>query len=282
MKIFDSTYATVTDLKSQSLLGLCYGSLAAVSSRELIRIAGAHGFKSLMLLPDTDPPSAGEMRRWLNESGIQRVVLDGVMGMLPRCRFAAEHGITAEHHFRAAELYSVNCFNVPHYQGDPTTPVAEFAHALRPFCERAARSAITVSLEFLPGTGIPTLERALEIVEVTDVPNLGITLDTWHMARTGVSVNDLRSLPPGIIKDFQLSDRAADQHSKPDSEAFGRLLPGEGAQPLIEIIRAVRKNAPELPVSAEIFSEELQAVPPAEAAQRIARALRSVIEHVHG
>lgn len=263
-------------------IGLCHGTLRDVDAVTLVELAGANGLRGIMLPPfprATDSEIAG-FRARLAANGVRRVVLDGVMAMLPRCAFAAEQGWTVDQHFEVAERFAVDCFNVPHYRGDPATSVAELADALGPFSERAAHAGITVALEFLPGTGIPDLERALRIVEQVAAPNLGIALDTWHWARCGASLADLRALPPGVLKDFQISDRAADQDARPDSVQWGRLLPGEGALPLVEIVRAVHANAPELTLNAEIFSESLQAQPPAEAAAAVARALRGLIARV--
>lgn len=260
-------------------IGLCHGTLHAVDAVTLVELAGANGMSAIMLPPF---PRASEVeiagfRERLRVNGVRRVVLDGVMAALPRCAFAAEQGFTVDRHFEVAERFAVDCFNVPHYRGDPATSLAELADALGPFCERAAKSKITVALEFLPGTGIPDLERALRIVEQVAAPNLGIALDTWHFARTHASLADLHALPRGVLKDFQISDRAADQDAKPDSEQWGRLLPGEGALPLVEIVRAVRANAPELTLDAEIFSAALQAKPAAEAARNVAQSLRRLV-----
>ena len=260
-------------------IGLCYGSLRDVSATELVRIAGANGFSGLMLppFPQAEPEEIAGFRKLLRDNGIRRVVLDGVMAQLPRCAFAVEQGWSAEQHFAVAEQFGVDCFNVPHDRGDPATTVAEFTDSLGPFCERAARAGITLALEFLPGTGIPDLERALRIVGAVGAPNLGITLDTWHWARIGATLADIGALAPGVIKDFQLSDRAANQGALPDSEQWGRLLPGDGALPLAQIIRAVHANAPDLTVNAEIFSEELRQREPQDAARTIAEALGRVL-----
>lgn len=261
-------------------MGLCYGSLREVSADALVVLAGTHGFRGVMLppFPVSACPSPREFRRLLDTHGIRRVVLDGALGMLPRCPFAAEHGFTPERHLEVARFFGVDCFNVPHYRGDPATPVGEFADRLAPFCEQAAVLGATVALEFLPGTGIPDLERALRIVEATGAPNLGIALDTWHWARTHATLADIRALAPGTVKDFQISDRAANQDALPDSEQFGRLVPGEGVMPLAELIRAVHANAPGLTANVEAFSHELQAMEPAAAAARIAAGLSRIID----
>ena len=88
---------------------------------------------------------------------------------------------------------------------------------------------------------------------------------------------DVRALPPGSIKEFQLSDRAADEDSRPDSIQWGRLVPGEGAAPLAELIRAVQANNPGLPANAEVFSQELQTLTAEVAAARIATGLGRII-----
>ena len=260
-------------------MGLCYGSLAPVDADTLIAIAGAAGFSSVMLppFPESACKTRAEFRALLDRHGIRRVVLDGAMGMLPRCDFARDNGFTVERHLDTSERFCIDCFNVPHYEGDPHTPVSEFADALGPFCEQAARLGADVALEFLPGTGIPDIERALRIVEQVGAANIGITLDTWHWARCRATLADVRALPVGSIKDFQLSDRAADENSRPDSIQWGRLVPGEGAAPLAELIRAVQANAPGLPANAEVFSQELQSLPPREAAARIAAGLGRII-----
>lgn len=260
-------------------LGLCYGSLCAMDADALVAVAGEAGFTSVMLppFPESACATRGEFRALLDRYGIRRVVLDGTMGMLPRCAFARVNGFTVARHIEAAERFCVDCFNVPHYEGDPRATVAEFVDALAPFCESAATLGASVALEFLPGTGIPDIERALRITEQTGAPNLGIALDTWHWARCRATLDDIRALPPGVIKDFQLSDRAADEDTRPDSIQWGRLVPGEGAAPLAEIIRAVQANAPGMSLNAEVFSEELQSLAPQLAAARIAQGLRRII-----
>ncbi len=260
-------------------LGLCYGSLCALDADALVAVAGEAGFTSVMLppFPESACGTRAEFRALLDRYGIRRVVLDGTMGMLPRCAFARVNGFTVARHLAAAERFCVDCFNVPHYEGDPRATVAEFVDALAPFCESAATLGASVALEFLPGTGIPDIERALRITEQTGAPNLGIALDTWHWARSRATLDDIRALPPGMIKDFQLSDRAADEDTRPDSIQWGRLVPGEGAAPLAEIIRAVQANAPGMSLNAEVFSQELQALAPQLAAARIAQGLRRII-----
>jgi sugar phosphate isomerase/epimerase len=214
----------------------------------------------------------------LDENGITHTGIDGVLSMLPGLpEDVLKLGVPEDRYFRMAESVRARYLNVPHYAGDPKTSVTAFAERLGPLAERADAHGMDVGLEFLPGTGIPDIATALRITDAVDRANIGVTVDTWHLARSGGTVADLRGLPSGVIKGFHLSDRAADEHTRPDSEAWGRLLPGAGALPLRETVAAVLANNPGLAIDVEIFSHELRALPDDEAARRVAAATRAVL-----
>jgi sugar phosphate isomerase/epimerase len=263
-------------------IGLCAGMVREMSVADLIALAGRHGFTSIMFLPTqwsrADAPAPGDARRMLDDNGIKTTSMDGVMARLPRLADPVQQYLLPEDsYFRIAEEIGACCFNVPHYLGDPKTPVAEFADALGPLAEKAATHGIALGLEFLPGTGIPDVRTANRISEAVGAANLGVTIDTWHLARCRGGIGDIRALPPGRIKAFQISDRAADEDAKPDEEMWGRLVPGEGALPLRETIAAVWENAPGIAIDAEIFSKELLARPDDETAARVMRALKPLV-----
>jgi sugar phosphate isomerase/epimerase len=269
-------------------MGLCHGCLADTSLPDLIEIAGRHGFGSIMVYQEhwkrfQVPPSA-ELHRMLAGNGIDRVTLDGVLAFLPRIDpWARQLVDSVDDYFRMAEAVGAACFNVPHYTGDPATPPVEMVDALGPFCERAARAGISVALEFMPDTAIPDLPAAIRLCDAVGAANLGVAIDTWHLARTGGGPADIRALEPGIVKEFQLNDRDA---ATPRGDATtgwhpnDRRLPGQGQLPLVETILAVQANAPGLPVNVEVFSEELRGLPPDDAAARVAAATRRLFERL--
>lgn len=118
-------------------------------------------------------------------------------------------------------------------------------------CERAAGSGVVVVLEFLPIFSVGTLAAAVGIVE--EVGNGGVLVDTLHLARSGGSPNDL-----GPVRDLlpylQLADATASPTDELREEALhGRLLPGEGALPLSDVLDAV----PDVPISVELRSQRL-------------------------
>ena len=155
--------------------------------------------------------------------------------------------------------------------------------ALGPFAERAAAAGITLALEFLPETAIPDLAAATRLREAVGAPNLGICVDTWHLARTGGGPADIRALPSGAVTEFQINDRDADTPVADATTGWqpnDRKLPGEGQLPLVETILAIEANAPGLPINVEVFSETLRNLSLDEAAGRIAAAMRKVLAKV--
>ena len=262
-------------------IGLCWGTFQPMSVLQLIRLAGRHGYTSLMFAPTQwlreDFPAPGEAMQLLDANGITLRSLDGVLVGLPRLPPETRaYALAEDEYFRIASAVDATCFNLPHYLGDPATPIGEFVDALRPLAERAAKVGISLGLEFLPGSGIPDLAAANRISNAVGLPNVGVTLDTWHFARTGGQVSEIAGLPPGRIKAFQINDRAADAGSVEDEAMWGRLVPGEGSLPLTETIAAVLANNPNVGIDAEIFSKALIERPDDETAARVAESLRTL------
>jgi sugar phosphate isomerase/epimerase len=81
---------------------------------------------------------------------------------------------------------------------------------------------------------------------------------------------------------LQLSDRSPEQDGEPYVPRKGRKLPGEGALPLAEMIRRVTAVHPDLPVGAEVLSDEVDELGLVEGTKRIAIALRQVVDTAPG
>jgi sugar phosphate isomerase/epimerase len=138
---------------------------------------------------------------------------------------------------------------------------------------------IRLVLEFLPILGVRTLPQALAIVTAADDPRVGVLVDSLHLARAGHTPADLATVDPQLLPYLQLCDATA---AAPDGttgglmhEALhGRLLPGQGALPLGELLAMV----PHVPISLELRSQSLRALYP-DAADR-ARAVRHAMNAV--
>ena len=149
--------------------------------------------------------------------------------------------------------------------------VEEAAAAFATLCDRAADHGLLVHLEWLAWSRIPDLATAWDVVRLADRDNGGLNVDTWHCARTGTTVEDLRAVPGDRVLALQLDDGPADaEDDLVEATLHRRLLPGEGDFDLAGYLGALRDIGAAAPVGVEVFSDDLHALGPLEAATRAA------------
>jgi sugar phosphate isomerase/epimerase len=245
---------------------------------ELIEVAGSSGFGAVTTTPwlyTAAGVADRELRRLLHEHGVRVTYIDGLITALPGA--PPQRGAATEHEcYRIAAALGASAINVVHIDGSPT-PISELAAALGPVCERAAARGLRIVVEFLPGTGIPDFPTALELVRTVGADNLGIVLDSWHLARSGGTVDLLDPAAAALVGALQLADRTRAQDLQPYVPMSGRLLPGDGEVPLQSLLSRVLAARPDLPVGIEVISDEMRALPASEAATVAAASLRSLL-----
>jgi sugar phosphate isomerase/epimerase len=143
---------------------------------------------------------------------------------------------------------------------------AEFAK----LCEEVAQAGATVSLEFMPFSIVRSIDDGLAIVQAADQPNGGLTVDTWHVVRSGDPFNRIATIPARFIKSVELDD--ADEQvvgTLFEDTRFNRRLCGEGAYDTVAFIDAVQQagfNGPYYGV--EMISSAHRMLPLEEMARR--------------
>jgi sugar phosphate isomerase/epimerase len=269
------------------IIGLAWGTVHQANLLETIEVAARHGFPTLQIPPDIylDCLAAGTdakaIRRRLADAGVSVRVVDGVTGGLPGMptepvmfKGQAMQRFDIVACLDVAEALEAPIINVSHY-GAALAPLEATAEAVGAACRLAARSGITIVLEFVPDSGNPSIGNAQAIVAACGEANCKVHLDTWHLARSGGTVADIRALPPRAIGAFQLSDRIAPPPGTAYVPMTGRLLPGEGELPLGEIVAAALANSPGVTIETEVFSEELAGMSADGAAARTAAAVEA-------
>jgi sugar phosphate isomerase/epimerase len=258
-------------------LTLCWGTVAATTLDELADAAAAGGFDAISATPamglGAGRPSTPPVS-----------YVDALLGALPGSppldviepafRRFFEPG--TDNCFRAAALTGAPVLNVAHFLGD-AAPLTAMIDAFGALCTRAAHEGLMLTLEFIPGSGIPDLATALAIVTGTGARNAGVLVDTWHLSRSGGTVADLIAAPAGTLAAIQLSDRRTSTAGGPYVPMSDRLLPGDGELPLAAIVDAIRANRADPIVSVEVFSSALAALPATEAAARAGAATRGAL-----
>ena len=158
------------------------------------------------------------------------------------------------------------------YDGTPR----DAARDLRWICDAAKHVGLLVTIEFLPFTNIRTAAEALELIELTDRDNLGMTFDTWHHFRGAQDWPMLESIPPERVACIQVNDGTRVPQN-PDyllDTISNRRLLGDGEFDLARFFALLERRGITAPVSVEVINDELKQAPAAHAARRMADSLR--------
>jgi len=277
------------------VIALCWGTLIGTPLEPLIEAAGSAALGAITLTAGMYEASreAGvsdaQLRRRLALNGVKVHAIDPLIGPLPGTPRPADvpaenrayFEFTEERCYRAAEALEAETINLAHFGGGAVAE-QDFVDCLGPLAQRARAHGLRLTLEFLPESAIPDLASAQRIVTAVGAANLGVMLDTWHFARTHGTGEQLRGVPRGLITGLQISDRREPPPGTPYAPMFGRLLPGDGELPLVPLLRDLLGREPGLTVGVEVFSEELKALTPQEAAARVASSTLKVLKEVRG
>ncbi len=270
--------------------GLCWGSVPDADIYRLARVASRNGFDEIAITAGhylaalRAGADDAHLRKMLAAANIQVGIIDPLIGALPglprsetvKAEWRHFLEFTAADCFAAARALGARTINLAHFLGDPTISFGLLVDAVRNLAEEAKRRDVRLSIEFIPGTGIPSLADALEIIRLVDAPHVGVMFDTWHFLRSGGSVDELGQIGPGQIFELQLSDRMAPVPGAAYVPMSGRLAPGEGAAPIGEIVAALRRATTDLVICVEVFTAE--AGPCEVVAKTLAEATRSFIK----
>jgi len=130
--------------------------------------------------------------------------------------------------------------------------------ALARISEHAEEFGVELSLEPMhAGIGdewsfINDLEACLETIETINSPNLGITLDTYHV---GMDDCILRWLPD-VVPHLRLVQLGDARHS-PLGE-MNRCLLGEGCVPIMPILQTLQDHRYSGPIEVELLGEDVE------------------------
>jgi sugar phosphate isomerase/epimerase len=149
-------------------------------------------------------------------------------------------------------------------------------------CDRAAERGLLVGIEFLPWSDIPDAATAWEIARLAGRVNGGVLIDAWHYFRGAADPAQLEAIPPERVTLIQLTDAGPAQGDPMEDTSSRRRPPGEGELDLVGFLRLLDDRGVTAPISVEIFSNELDALHPAEAAKRSYEAARATLAEARG
>ncbi|HWD25005.1 MAG TPA: sugar phosphate isomerase/epimerase [Acidimicrobiales bacterium] len=272
-------------------LVLCPATLGSPSLEVLVQAASAAGFQGVDLTPEQildAQPRLGALdavKRAVNDAGL-RVTMGALKDWINdpsfrlARRYAASRIVPRAQVFELAEAMGVQILNVTDLS-DIDRDWKLVSDSFASVCDEAAQYGIVATIEFCFGRMMNDLDTTARIIEGAGRENGGILLDTFHYHRGPVDGAAQLERHASRVRMLHVSDTAMWPWSDQRAERqHGRLLPGTGTTPLIEILRAVRDAGRNSPIGVEINNDALHAMPPVEAAKLAAAATRSILERV--
>jgi sugar phosphate isomerase/epimerase len=170
---------------------------------------------------------------------------------------------------------------VPLGTWETTLPPPEaLASRLRALTMRCDAVGLLVSLEFLPWGPVPDAPAAWAYAAAADHPGCGMNVDFWHHHTGAATEAALRAVPGGRVHSVHFTDGEPDL-AEPDPlmrTRTQRRVPGEGVFPMVETVRLLDALGVDVPYTVEVVSLPHRSLPPAEFAEVLYRATRSVLE----
>ena len=264
-------------------ISLAHLTVLDTTPPELVEVAAAAGFRTIGIRL-TAPPSVGippydvlhegpmlrETLLRLKDTGVS--VLDTEF-----LRFEPEHAVGIPEGFLEVSA-RLGAKHVLVMSAEP-----EEARTLERFadlCDRAAQYGLHVGLEFAIYTGVRTLAHAAQMVAKSNRANVSVVVDALHFSRSGGIPAHIAQVDPALFEYAQICDAPADMPGPTDTPNLireartGRLLPGEGALPLAELVAALPEG---IPLAIEAPCRATADLPPLERAQRAYRALSALL-----
>ncbi len=146
---------------------------------------------------------------------------------------------------------------------------AVFTALFTRYCALAAQADITVALEFLPYSAVPSLAASLRVIHNSGAANAGVLLDALHMDRSGTTPAAIAAIPPSRIAFAQLCDAKKLDGPRSNAELMqeartARLPAGQGELPLYDFLDALPEG---LEIEYEVARSDLADATPLAKAQ---------------
>ena len=253
--------------RSHGNFTLCWGTLRHLSLAELIAVAARNGFAAVTASVVEHGTEIREGTSQLidlcQSTGVRVECVEPIISPLPGLRSAdaineklrvyLEHD--ADTVIECASALGARSVTVAHFLGRPHD-IDELTSSVGDIAAIASDHGLTITVEFIPGTGIATLDDALHMVTHCGQPNVRLLIDAWHLAATGASPDDLDRVPAGLIHAVQLCDKN-DSANEQKSVFSHRHMPGSGTLPVAELIATARRNNAQVDLQLEVFNEKL-------------------------
>lgn len=122
-------------------------------------------------------------------------------------------------------------------------------------CRRADELGIVIALEIVAWGNVRDVDTALALID--GVANAGLVIDSWHVFRGDVPLEDLKRIPADRVLCVQVNDATALPSGTLATETMSRKLCGDGAFDLQGFAGVLDRMGVDVPFSVEVISPQL-------------------------
>ena len=232
------------------LLSIAAGVHPDIGPARMVEVASSAKWPACGIWFDSDSwtkATTRDVKRRLDDTGVVALDLEPIIP-------AADHDDHGERAIEVAVAIGARHVLFTSRLADLSATIDRFAI----LCDVASGSGVTLVCEFLPIFPLRSLSMANDVVSRHPVDIAGILIDNLHLSRSGGTIDEVREIDAHRFPYLQIADAAAKAPTEfgtlLDEALNGRLLPGDGALPITELLAAV----PQVPLSFEVRSRALR------------------------
>lgn len=212
---------------------------------------------------------AGEGLEWLPLNGLENVFsasFDGIQQVA--------HDV-----FGLAEGFGIGQVIIVPGSVDQAVSLSEAQDTLEALKTIAVEHGIDLLYEFIgfPHHAFSSLRQAREVTIASSFP---LVLDTFHLAASGTSAEDIQQMGVREIGLIHLSDALVGDRPISAISDADRVLTGEGQLPLNDYLRALAAIGYDGPVSVEVFHPKYERIAPGKGAREALRSACQALDSV--
>lgn len=258
-------------------------------ARRIAALAAARwtgaGFDYTELLSLREQYGLPTVRRMLSDAGIDRIELEFVRGWWGTGEVLAAADRKLDTLLDAAAELGAPALKIGAFAPTAYEPVApergRYEESLYRAADRADRFGVTLALEAMAGTNLPTFMDAVAFVHAVGHPRAGLTVDNYQLEKTGDG--DFTRLPGLLagapIAVVELGDATVDR--APGAPALGigpRCIPGHGDLDITSFVVAMHDADWEGHWGVEIIADDLRALPVETGLETVAKGIHAALD----
>jgi sugar phosphate isomerase/epimerase len=247
--------------------------------------AAAGGFAGIGLVPVVydEARAAGysdaELQAMLSDRGLVVAEVEYPESM-PGPAGEAEMRPILEHTLEIADLFGAERVM---FVAAPGLSEAEVVRSFRLVSDLCAEHDLLASIEFVPipsHASVHDAREAVRVVQATDRPNAGITVDSCHHFNGANDWEALEAIPGEYVATIQFDDTDIPRLEPDWAEGtpHHRRAPGEGDADLIRFVQTMDAIGADRPYSTEVIDAEIVRLEPAALGRRLGGSTRGVLE----